>query len=179
VLSAISFLIIHPDFSLGLSLNIVLIGLAMGQAIFAIIYFFSRRILADITHILYSFGDITSPNKTLGIKFKIMISAACPGVFFVSTYLALLLSFLANRINFSLFSMGIVLNSILSFVIMYIISSGLVTGLLDALKEIKRGIEIVQSGSLQNRINVKTGDEIESVAYEFNIMTDYLEKRCK
>jgi len=43
------------------------------------------------------------------------------------------------------------------------------------IRELQRGVEIIRHGNLDHRVDIKTGDEIETLATEFNAMTQELE----
>jgi signal transduction histidine kinase len=43
------------------------------------------------------------------------------------------------------------------------------------IRELHRGVEIIRHGNLEHRVDIKTGDEIETLATEFNAMAEELE----
>src|SRR3990167_6743899 len=66
-----------------------------------------------------------------------------------------------------------VLSSILLTVLMGIIISKMLT---NTLSRLKRGVQLIGKGNLDYRLDIKSGDEVEDVAVEFNNMAEKLKK---
>jgi len=47
--------------------------------------------------------------------------------------------------------------------------------IINPLRELHRGAEIIANGGLSHRLNISTGDEIEDLAHEFNVMAESLQ----
>jgi methyl-accepting chemotaxis protein len=147
--------------------------------IFSVIYFFSRSILEGVGSILYVFRDIAAPQRVIGVKGKIFFFGIAPGIFFIITAATLFFNLIDGKMSLDLFYSGIAANFAFALLLMVVIGEGLIMSAVSALREIKHGMELIQSGNWTHRISVRTGDEMEDVAYEFNKMADELEKRCK
>lgn len=179
LIGAATFFLVHSDAPPSLIINNILIGVAIGPTVFSVIYFFSRGILQDVGSVLYVFKDIASPQRVIGVKGKILSFSIPPGVFFTITSTALFFNLMNEGVSANLLYVGIALNFIFTVSFVVIIGGGLVSSIASALHEIKHGMELMQSGNWSHRVSVRTGDEMEDVAYEFNKMADYLEKKCK
>ena len=179
LIGAATFFLVHSEVPLMLAVNNILIGVAIGPIFFSIIYFFSRSILQEVGGVLYVFKDIASPQRVMGLKSKIFFFALAPGMFFVITSMALSSNLIAGRIGTDLFYAGVATNFAVAISLIMIIGQGLIMSVVSALNEIKHGLELMQSGNWTHRVSVRTGDEMEDVAYEFNKMADYLEKKCE
>jgi HAMP domain-containing protein len=179
VVGAATFYLVHSDIPVTLVVNNILIGIAIGPMVFSVIYFFSRSILEGVGSILYVFKDIAVPQRVIGVKGKILFFGIAPGIFFTITSATLFFNLIDGRMSLDLFYSGIAANFAFALLLMVIIGEGLIMSAVSALYEIKHGMELMQSGNWTHRISVRTGDEMEDVAYEFNKMADELEKRCK
>lgn len=70
---------------------------------------------------------------------------------------------------------GIGALAIVSLVI-FSVSFGLIRGMIASLNKLRKGTEIIGSGRLDHRIDLKSGDELGQLAYSFDKMAEALEK---
>jgi len=178
-IGSLQFYLINPSIHYLVVINNLLIGLAIGPITFLAIYFFTHQALKDVNNILYTFGDVTSPNKILGINNKVRFFGAAYGIFFTSIFIGLLINFSINGINTIEFYCGLGINFIFTLLLMLLVGNAMSADLIYSLTEIKKGLEIMRGGNWNYQINIKTGDETEGVAYEFNKTIQYLKKGQK
>jgi len=60
--------------------------------------------------------------------------------------------------------------------IIYLMGRGINKIVVFPIREFEKGVQKISGGNLEKRINLKTGDEIESLAKEFNLMIERLKK---
>jgi HAMP domain-containing protein len=174
-----TFFLVHTNTPPLLILDNILIGAAMGPIVFSIIYFFSRAILEGVGSVLYVFKDIALPQRVIGLERKVLSFSMFPGIFFTITSITLSFNLISGRISAELLYIGLAINFIFTALLVAIIGRGIVSSVISALHEIKHGMVLIQSGNWTHRVSVRTGDEIEDIAYEFNKMAEHLEKHCK
>ena len=61
----------------------------------------------------------------------------------------------------------------------YLMGKGINKVVVSPIRKFQKGVEKISGGNLENRINIKTGDEIESLAKEFNLMIERLQRAKK
>lgn len=67
-----------------------------------------------------------------------------------------------------------ILPGLFTFIILVLIAAAAMTRIINPLERLKRGADMIGQGNLAYRINIKTGDEIESLCDSFNQMADNL-----
>ncbi|MHB9019876.1 MAG: hypothetical protein ACYC3G_03335 [Minisyncoccota bacterium] len=179
IIGSIQFYLVNPSIHYLVIINNLLISLAVGPIIFLAIYFFTHRILKDTNNIFYTFGDITSPNKVLGFTNKILFFGSTYGMFFILIFIGLLINLSYGGIGMIEFYYGLGINFIFTLIIMLFVGNAISRDIIFSLLEIKKGLEIIRGGNYNYQINIKTGDEAENVAYEFNKTMHYLKKDQK
>ncbi|MDD3752766.1 MAG: hypothetical protein PHS16_02425 [Candidatus Colwellbacteria bacterium] len=179
IVGAFSLYLFSSSVSTLVIVNNLLVGLAISPIIFMIIYSVSDHILKDVNNILYVFGDITSPKRRISVGTKVISASFLPGSFFVAMSAALFLNFSAGLSSINFFYMGMAVNFVLTSSWAIIIGKTIIANAKNSLLEIRHGMELLESGNWDHRLNIKSGDEMELVAYEFNKMADELKKRCK
>lgn len=170
IIGSIQFYIVNPSIHTLIIVNNSLISLAIIPIQFLIIYFFTRYILNDVNNVLYTFGDITLPKKVLGINEKIILLSISYSIFFVPLFAGSLLNLTNNLISINKFHAGLWVNLFIAFIIMFLVGKAISKDLIHSLSEIKRGLQIIQECkcNAKYKINIKTGDEVEDLAHEFN-----------
>lgn len=179
VIGALGFVFFRPDIDLSIVINNLMVGVAVGQVLFVVFYFFTRNILEDVSEVLYVFGDVTSPQRVVGITSKILLPGVSSMVFLAATTIAPIIGLVSASPD-AVFSYTVILiNFVLAIIIMILTGVAVSADLNGSVGEIKHGIELVQSGNWLHRINIKTGDEMEDVAYSFNKAMAAVEKEDK
>jgi len=74
-----------------------------------------------------------------------------------------------TRTQIMIFSIGALISTI------YLMGRGINRVVVFPIKKFQKGVQKISEGDLKKRIDVKTGDEIESLAQEFNLMIEKLE----
>jgi methyl-accepting chemotaxis protein len=77
------------------------------------------------------------------------------------------------RIQIIIFTIGALILTI------YLMGRGINKLVVSPIREFQKGVQKISGGNLEKRIDVKTGDEIESLAKEFNLMIERLQKAKK
>jgi len=74
----------------------------------------------------------------------------------------------------------VIILTICSLIItIYLMGRGIDRLVISPLEEFQKGVKGISGGDLKNRINIQTGDEIESLSKEFNLMIERLQKTKK
>ncbi len=180
VIGTTSFYITHFGTPITVAINNLLVGIAMGQMLFMVVYFFVRYILEDVNSILYIFGDVTSPKKVMSIRIKIFITGFSIGIFFVSIMTALFINMISGALDINMFYIGVAVNLILGTGIMILSGGALASNIIFSLRQVTHGMELIRAKNMSYRVNIKTGDEMEELAHEFNKLANCLDKKkCK
>jgi len=154
-----------------------MIGLAIAPILFLSVYVITYRYLRGVSEVLYTFGDVLKPRRVLSIGQKMMCLG---GSFFLLTtamFVPLFWDCLSETISDQKLIGGLIAMSVGFALIIYFSIKVFVADLQSALIKIEKGLEILQSEEWDYRLNIKTGDELEDIAYDYNKAVEELKKR--
>ena len=177
IIGAVNFYLNHVGAPGTVAVNSLLVGIAVGQMLFAVVYFFSRSILNDANDILSSFSEISPPELITGISSKIFMTVLSCGMFFIPITLGLFINLNTESITIDMFILGVITNFIFGVGIMILIGGMFASEIINSLEQLKRCMGLVRVNDLNCRLNIKTGDEMEEVGYEFNKMVAHLKNK--
>jgi hypothetical protein len=153
-----------------------LTGLAIAPILFLSVYVITYKYLRGVNEILYTFGDVLRPRRVLFIGQKMMLLGGAFLLLMMMMFLPLFWDCLSETISDNKLIGGLAVMSVEFALIIYLSTRAFIADLQSALVKIEKGLEILQSENWDYRLNIKTGDELENIAYDYNKAVEELRK---
>jgi hypothetical protein len=153
-----------------------LTGLAIAPILFLLVYVITYKYLQGVNEILYVFGDVVRPRRVLSLGQKMILLGAGLFLLVMMMFLPLFWDCLTGSILSWKLVAGLIMMSLEFVVIIYFAIRSFVSDLEGGLAKIEKGLEILQSKDWDYRLNIKTGDELEDIAYDYNRAIEELKK---